>query len=78
MTCTATMFLTTSELEVYEGATRVFARTWTQEFSRGHCQGISERIGTGRGRALPTGSGSISASKVTMQRSSLTDRGVVV
>ena len=34
MTCTATHFLVTSELEVDEGATRVFARTWTHEFPR--------------------------------------------
>jgi putative CocE/NonD family hydrolase len=37
MTCTATTFRTTSELEVHEGATRVFARTWTHEFPRDHC-----------------------------------------
>jgi hypothetical protein len=36
MTCTATDFLVTSELEVHEGATRVFARTWTHEFPRDH------------------------------------------
>ena len=34
MTCTATTFLVTSELEVSEGATPVFARTWTHEFPR--------------------------------------------
>ena len=37
MTCTATTFLVTSELEVNEGATRVFARTWTHEFPRDYC-----------------------------------------
>jgi hypothetical protein len=37
MTCTATTFVVTSELEVDEGATRVFARTWTHEFPRDHC-----------------------------------------
>ena len=36
MTCTATTFLVTSELEVVEGATRVFSRTWTHEFPRDH------------------------------------------
>ena len=36
MTCTATDFLVTSELEVHEGASRVFARTWTHEFPRDH------------------------------------------
>jgi hypothetical protein len=37
MTCTASMFLVTSELEVYDGASRVFSRTWTHEFPRDHC-----------------------------------------
>jgi hypothetical protein len=37
MTCTATTFLVTSELEVTEGATPVFARTWTHEFPRDYC-----------------------------------------
>jgi hypothetical protein len=37
MTCTASTFLVTSELEVYDGASRVFARTWTHEFPRDHC-----------------------------------------
>jgi putative CocE/NonD family hydrolase len=37
MTCTATTFLVTSELEVFEGTERIFARTWTHEFPRDHC-----------------------------------------
>jgi uncharacterized protein len=36
MTCSETTFLVTSELEVVEGATRVFSRTWTHEFPRDH------------------------------------------
>jgi hypothetical protein len=36
MTCTATTFLVSSELEVYERDTRIFARTWTHEFPRDH------------------------------------------
>ncbi len=36
MTCTATAFIVTSELEVHEGDARVFARTWTREFPRDH------------------------------------------
>jgi hypothetical protein len=37
MTCTATSFLVSSELEVHEGEVQVFARTWTHEFPRDHC-----------------------------------------
>jgi uncharacterized protein len=37
MTCTATTFVVTSELEVSEGALPVFARRWTHEFARDHC-----------------------------------------
>ena len=37
MTCTATHFLVTSELEVRERGRRIFARTWTHEFPRDHC-----------------------------------------
>jgi putative CocE/NonD family hydrolase len=37
MTCTASTFLVTSELDVYDGASRVFSRTWTHEFPRDHC-----------------------------------------
>ncbi len=37
MTCSATHFLVTSELDVRERGHRVFARTWTHEFPRDHC-----------------------------------------
>jgi uncharacterized protein len=37
MTSTATTFLTTSTLEVFEDRQRVFAQTWTDEFPRDHC-----------------------------------------
>ncbi len=37
MTCSATHFLVSSELEVRERGHRVFARTWTHEFPRDHC-----------------------------------------
>ncbi len=36
MTSTATHFLATSRLEVYEGETRIAARAWTHEFPRDH------------------------------------------
>lgn len=37
MTATATHFIVTSSLDVYEGNTRIAARTWTHEFPRDHC-----------------------------------------
>ena len=37
MTSTATHFVVTSTLDVYEGNTRIAARTWTHEFPRDHC-----------------------------------------
>ena len=36
MTATATHFIVSSNLEVYEGETRVAARAWTHEFPRDH------------------------------------------
>jgi uncharacterized protein len=36
MTCTETHFLVASRLEVHEGGSRIFARTWTDEFPRDH------------------------------------------
>jgi hypothetical protein len=37
MTSTATHFVVTSSLDVYEGNTRIAARTWTHEFPRDFC-----------------------------------------